>query len=1082
MLQRTSVGSGMPKSTLKPSPKEQIAQKNLQPNPLDKEGNFRWFYGYQSQSPAKEPCIDPYKKEKFQFLANMGLLPDNNILSNKLINIYGKRIFSLIHDKSRAVEKKKSLRKKIGLALGLAHAEFSENTRLDLHVCWMMVKKIRAIQKIDTLFNTTSTDFQENYAAILASVQKEIEKLKQLIPPNQHAIEPYQSEIKEIEALQKNIEILLSQLKQIKDHDVYQRNQFLQSWQRDLFFQFNYAFQKNEGYIGLQGLSVPLARENLSNSNIHTEAQYAIQEHTYSEWQPITSTQLWQLDDANCGVRLNSEMYCNNNRQRKELLLAACISEQLAAKADPLQGLDHIDQIQESALAKAREHYRDIKTELIDTSRKAKADDKNSALAAIKDFLLPQKIDAETGLALTSRELYRYKRFIQSQWRGREKLDQYLQHAIQKLTADIQAQGEDTYKNPIQTETLSEEERFALHYPHAPIPNPALLIAADDLLHPLIDFFNILLVFFDKDLAAKRPYISLFFFVLPCMQIMLPILANISSSNLMAELASSIFTLEANLAKYTGLNLFLKATIHQQLTAPNLEQATNAVRDAFVWFTCAESPIEQALIGTLIAKFTFNIADLILNNPLLNPDAALLSEYLTVLFPGSSGSLENTTFFENLKNFTLGFFSTIGQLGAAALVVGGLERFIPGMDILLSPLANVPLDKVIHPDFSSINLIQTLGVSKAAAFVLLKTNAILEKIKASQLIDMDGYKLQKDSYSFKVLTTFLELTHCSPEHRAALRKKMDPAAYQITREHFQELLAHNPSLWELYRHNGTYQNLKELGVEKITPKRRHKYPMAFLKTVPVVVKAALGILPGLIITLPFLLASSIKKVSPYALLPAALKPLYRYGVEAFNLHIQVSKGIWTFAKIAAHPFAAIGARCAEITVSAVLLPFFLAASVLRLFVGWPIKKLFHLANNPAHRFLVSPILKVHRIMAGWLREHVRYPLEKGINTLLYACRNIVVRKIEREIQVSAVVEKNLAEKTAHSNKGSTFDTFKTLDIKKTAFVEMEPCAGPADFIIKSGRTEGSAPTNPNRVSLSPSYPRAQIESVSTLHR
>lgn len=1029
---------------------EQIAQQNLQPNPTDKEGNFRWYFGFQQRSEGKSPIPATQKKQKLQFLADMGLLPDNDILSNKLINIYGKRIFDLIHDKSRAVEVNKGFRKKVGLALNITHETFSSNTRIDLHVCWMMVQKIRAIQRIDTLLNTTSTDFQQNYLGILKRVQTEIDTLLQLIPTKTPETESYiktiyAAEIAEIEALKQSVESLSQQLNLLKTQDQYQRNQVLQTWQCATFRQFNLDFKIHEGHIGLAGMLIPLAKENISNSIVRTEAEYILQKHRYSEWQPITPKQLWLIDDENCGKMLTSDPYCKNNRQRKELLLGACISEQLAEKGET-DGFKHIDLIQEKDLTIARNEYQTRKAELQQNSLTVKANDHSSVFLPVKNFLAPEKIDAETGLPLTSREFSRYLRSIKIQFGGRKKLDHSVQVAIQSLSKTITATKEDTSRKSITTEiTLpsAPAEFSTLNLQHAPLPNPVKLVNEDDGLAPTLDFIETFLLFFDKDLAAKRPYITLFFFTLPCAQIALPILAGGSSSSLFAKMASIIFTAEANLAKYTGLNLFLKTIINQELTAANLAQATNAVRDAMNWFTCADSTLEQVLVATLVAKISFNIGDLLLNTPFLDHDAALLSEYLTVLFPDTSGSLESYRKKEKLKNFCVGFLYALTQLGLAAFTVGGLEHFIPGMEILLSPLANVPWDKITTPNFSSMEVLQTLGVSKAAALILLKTYGILEGINSGQLIDIDGYKLRKDSDSFKILTLFLQLAHCSSTHREKLLKNMDPRIYDVARHHFEELLSHNRGLIELYAHNGSYENLNELKIKIIAPKARHKYPMAFLKTVPVLLKLTLGLIPGIFITLLFLIASAIAKTSPYALLPDRLKPIYRYGVESLNLFVKLGKIAWTFGKVALHPFALVGVRALEIGLSIVTLPFFLGATTLRLF-SWGGKKLFNLKHDPVHRFMVKPILKMHAIVAGWLRENLRYPLERNVGSILRGCRDIFVRKIEREIQVGATVESS------------------TSSCSSSASVGADPCVCPAGSAIKSGQTQKPAPTETDR--------------------
>lgn len=361
---------------------DEIAKQNIQPDSYDHQGNFNWFFGFQNNDIREDSSIllknpgsqlkhksrvDSRKKRKFEFLANMGLLDDNEILSNKLINVYGKRLFDLIHDKSRAVEANKSMRKKVGLTLGLTHDTFSENKRIDMHLCWFMVQKIRAIQELDSLLNTSPADFKKNYEHIIARAKANVNALYQIIPSTaseSYIQEIYNKEQLELGDLAERLGQLTEKLDAVKDNDQYHRNKILQSWQRKAFRHFNYDFKQNEGKIGLHGKVVANALENVSNSNSYNDAEYAIQEHIYTEWQHITKSQLWMVDEDNCGNVLSSKKYCHTSTQRKELLLGACIAEQLAQSSTPDTAFNCVDKIKENTLQKARDHYQDRKKEI----------------------------------------------------------------------------------------------------------------------------------------------------------------------------------------------------------------------------------------------------------------------------------------------------------------------------------------------------------------------------------------------------------------------------------------------------------------------------------------------------------------------------------------------------------------------------------------------------------------------------------------------------------------------------------------------------------------------------------------------
>lgn len=1125
-------------------------------NTQDEAGNFYWFFGF--KPPRGDQRIATHK---FQFLANMGLLPDNDVLSNKLINIYGKRVFDLLHDKSQTVEENKGLRKRIGLKLGVTHEDFDDNKRLDMHLCWNMVQKIRAVQEIDTLLNTTESDFTAQWERVFDSVADKIQAIKNDLchdlqglreyTDKKYIDDVYNAETNELRNLELELNDLKERLRSVKTKDQYHRNRIIQEWQRETFRSFNHNFRINQGKSSLYGQALPLPKENVSNSISYNNAEYAIQEHLYQEWKPVTKSQLWLIDKDNSGNVMDSSVYGDSATKRKELLLAACISEELSTNPKYFK---YPDRIETQVLRRARNTYQERKAAIQTASLQAKqnkghydlesmsnlpGNDKNrakagkiylgengtyvvrdpngmvqtgtlkksdginpavlseylkvydngykfesvnkfpdkdqmvigtiyldangnytlrdqgkirkgylgfnpkdqeveldpkrvqaaiiaaisaadklhsvvdeerlkniilrvaskaghiqtkgSTLQSIKDFIVPEETDPETGLELTSKEISRYIRSFQR----RETLDENLSSALGEINHIIEDMREDSVsalKNDDSEEKVASTPANTLGFTYSPLPDPASPIREDDALTGALDFVNDFFLFFDKDLMAKRPYMAMMFFCVPFLQIALPILGG--SSALMAKASAALFTVEAKLAKYTGLNAFLQATMHKQITEIGLKSATNAVRDAAAWFTCAEGPFEKALVGSLVAKLVFNVADLTFNGP-AEKDAALLSEFADTIFPGMTGSLEGSTAKEKFINLGKAILKTSLQLGGAALGVGAIEHYIPGAQMVLGKLATVHLDHVVHPHLHDIRFLQTIGEAKAAAIILLKTFGILNRVNSGQLVDIDGYKLRENSNSHKVLKLFVDLTQCSPEKRAKLRKSFrHEESFTLAREHFQELLSLNPALWEIYKgENGKCDALKELGVMRIAPKRRHKYSMALLKVIPAALKMALGLVPGLLFAVPVLYGSS----SPQELLPSWLKPLYKYSIESLNLWVKVLKAAWTPAKATPHPFLAVALRGLEMIPSAIFLSLAIPALILRP-VGYLIQKAAGLKNNPM-KTASNLIIKGHAVVAGFVREYFRYPIEKFVGKILQTCRDVIVRKIERETQV-----------------------------------------------------------------------------------
>ena len=1005
----------------------EINENTIHPDHADEDGHFHWFFGYRSQMSAENNSVlvpDEHTRQKFQFVADMGLLPDNQILSNKLINIYGKRIFDLIHDKSRTVDQEASWRKRVGIALGVTHVDFSSNKRADMHVCWISLQKIRAVQEIDTLFNTTASDFSENYQRIVLNVKKKISDFATIVIQlcddkknnEKYLSDIYFSELKELGMIKRQVETLEEQLTLVNVESQYQRNKTLETWQRSLFRQINDQFHVHQGKIGLSGQSMPAPFENISNSNIHTEADYAIQEYIYQQWQPVTKSQLWLIDEDDKSDVLSSAVYANNPKKQKELLLGACLGEAISATNNCF---DCVDQVGMSTIKNARNHYQKTKKNIQTLARDVRKNKKNHLFHSVKEFLVPEKIDPETELELTSREFARYFRSLQLQFGFKEKLDNDLSNALNELNAINDAPKE--FKQP--EEKKSEETHL---FKYAPLQNPVLFFKEDDLLSAALNFFYEFSLFMDRDLMAKRPICSMFFFSLPFIQLALPVFAG--STVFLEKLTSAIFVIEANLAKYTGLNAFLNTVGHVQITAGNLQQAINAVREAGEWFTCAEGTFEKGFVGSLVAKILFNIAELLLKNPCLQPDAALLSEYITELFPTVSGSLQGKTAVETCRSIASGFLKISVELLAAAYGVGGLEHASHIVGETLGKVTFVPWGKIAHPHFN-VSLVQTLGVSKAASLILLKVYGILGQVESGQLIDIDGHQLRKNSKSFSILQFFVRVHQSSDEYK---NKIMKSVSYMAVREHFQELLAHNCSLWEIYKdEDGTFKTLKNLGVKKILPKRRHQYSMALLKTIPAVIKMGVGLIPAIFVTLPTLIMSAVTGKAPKDLLSKNLKPFYQYGLESLNLWVKAAKVIWTTVKSLLHSFVSVAARCVslEVPVAIVALGLFLAATVLRP-LGFLMKHVFSLNENPFTK-IARGIVTLHAKVAGFLREHIRYPLARGLTYCLSRCRDFFVRKVENAIQEPNSREDSVSQKNKHK-RSSTFDALSALKISSVS--------------------------------------------------
>lgn len=698
------------------------------------------------------------------------------------------------------------------------------------------------------------------------------------------------------------------------------------------------------------------------------------------------------------------------------------------------------------------------KKKLHEASLKAKKENPKSKWKSFTGFVLPQKIDEETQLHVTSRETARYLRSAQIQLGMRGRLDRKLEDALNTLKNNIAAtkltKSEEKDAPPVAKQKSDEFNTFQ----HAPLPNPASPLHNDDAVTAVLNFVNTFFLFFDRDLMAKRPFVAMTFFSIPFMQIALPVLAsNGLLPALCTKLSAALYSLEANAAKYSGVNALLHAAGAQPITAANIKETIDLVRQGAEWFTMAEGLIEQTLLGLVVAKITYNIGDFLVNGLLGDKDSVLLSEFLTTLCPGVSGSLEGKTLAEKAKGIASALLTGTLQLGAAAFIVGGLEQLSPAIKMVLSELANVPWEQLTNPHLTDIRFLQTIGVSKASATILFKMYGILGKVEAGQLVDIDGHRVRKESNSFKVLELFNQLTHCSAENRAALLNTMDKKAFHTALEHFQELLSHNPSLWEAYKNkDGSYSALKDLGVEKIVPKRRHKYSMGILKAIPTIINLVVGLIPATVVTLPVLLGGALLDKAPHDLLPEWAKPIYRSGLESLYLLSKLPKAVWTLGKSVLHSFASFAVRTPEIVASVPFVAVSIPVTILRV-LDLPINYFFE--KRPFAR-LAKGIVTANATVTGAVRDTFRYPVEEAVSFVLRKGRNLFVRKMEREMQVFAAAEKpnvaeELAKEVAEEKKaGSTFNALKTL--KKNA-----PEANNALFVVQdANKSTAVASSNP----------------------
>jgi hypothetical protein len=1015
-------------------------------------GDFRWFFGPKKALMGKNKLSNftptrsdnTLRRKKFELIVSLGRLPSNGALSSNLINIYGDRLFQLLHDKSRSIEKQKSFRKRISTTLHFADVTFSEHKRAEMQACWYVVNKIRAVQPIDLLLNTSHEELRDSNARrsfeekVFAEVEHNLQALEMEIlsrksdgnniTANQKNVLKKQTD--KIKDLRDHIQQLAKQLRDLpaEKKTQYYRNTLIQAWQRKHFQQFNEDFQDQQSFIGLQSQSVPSPKESISCSITRTDAESAVTRYTYQEQTPFTRSQLWLFSEDDQSELLCSRLYCNDAAKRKKLLMATCIVDAMTDSSqetedpitvnsptgsitensheseEPMPGKSieniKIDRIQEDTLANARERYRKMKDQQKLASKKAKAERKDIPYSkrmqsfgqALNPFSHP--IDPETGLPFASREWTRYWHGFATRFSaGRESYQSRL--ALALLDEDIQSI---TYRVPLQNSmpttelksseskelAESKENKYASDVPAATPDCPH----REHEFHLAPSPSPISLVKADDILNGFLEFFSEFSeFISNDLVKKRPYISALFFTIPMLQLAlptlGTRLDLMNDLAKFiiTFESYFAQ---HVGVTAANIDEAITAINHFTNWVTCAkEGSFESILVATLVAKLLFNTADTVING--IIPNASLLSEYFDTIYPGATGSLENMTSAQQGIAVVKGLIKNVLILGANTYGVAAIQHFVPGISEFLKVLADIPLDKLVQTPTSVTQGIQLIAIAKASTIFMAKAYCTYTQMQRGQIKDRDGHHVTQESSSYQILKLFDKLVHHStPKER---EKFINSPSYAILRSHFEELLSLNPTLWENYRNEDkTFTALRQLNIHKIKPNTVAKIAMGVLKTPFTAMKVGMGILPALFVTIPYLCMSRLKNKAAHDLSSFShFQFLYQMGLESLSTLTKVAKIAWTFGKIIPQSLGSLALRIPEVVATVPFLPVFALASVGRIF--------FSKAKTTA------PVIALHSKIVHGIRTHFRYPIERAIDKVLTFFRNGFVRTVEREMQV-----------------------------------------------------------------------------------
>jgi len=926
----------------------------------DPKGHFIW--DVKSHAVAADHKQEAGPASPFDALVCLGQLPDNGILSNKLMNCFGQHVFDLLFDKvdySRSLRTVKQITGIESIPSVQQEAHFSHAEQMELLLCWRLVHKFRILQETDFLHNQLEKDMD---------IQAINHKINALYAITNSAKSDLAKTLVAREREEKAF--LLEAIRELQTQihgcrSLAERNALLQQWQHRVFKELIARFQCNQGTVGLYESEWPF--ENFANTGPLQDAYYELQDHVFNERSPIHSSMIWK---GNKGQWFHSAHYAQS--QPEKLLFSATLIEECGSDltinvCDFNAPLEHLSG--NTRLAGIEEKYYQRKKEIgektLSIKMKKEAEQyERKKQGKSKLFKLPKTsrlLDSFFALRKTNAEYYSELK---------QSLNAFVaQHPPIPLQRDDKEESE--LKAAVEHLALLEEKMDSMpkdlnalrmelqeHYTIAPLSHEAFV--PGDGYSATVLFLYVFGVFFDRDMMAKHPLVSLPAFTVPFVQF--GAIAISSPGSVVQNVAQVLAMMESGL---------LEGSVSTQ-TIMNTIQGVN---DSLVKFSHATTALKSLLVSAfLVSKVTYNVTDFVTNRLLFTNSQSALSE---ILKKYSKGSLENTTLMEDVCRYgkaTVHLF----LLGAMATALG------VGADLSQSTMieffADVPLALLLHPG------VQTLGAVKTSALLLGKMAGIFHYVKKGELLDLNNCPLKTQSDSWQIIQLFFELT----QKKTVDEKMLSNADFLKLRRHFENLLAINPLLMQNFFADKITE-LHALGVKRVKSGMLNQMGMMSVRFLTY----GLGFF---VYGVPSFLRRVLtgKPMSPLAKLCLSV-PLYWIARSALLL--------WTAVKTLFHPAAEIVLRLPEIAmILAFSLPRFLLYATNNWFLAIPLP-----AITTAYEFLT----RIKNAGADGLRCYFRYPIKRQISSCLTFVRTHTIRRIEQWVQ-RALVEDSVKKPQAVS--------------------------------------------------------------------
>jgi hypothetical protein len=738
-------------------------------------------------------------QNKYQLFTDLGLLPDNGILSRKLANIFGQSIYREIY-KQREIS---LWQEYIGNpTTGTKHDDYIKDNRsieawlnnkhdqISLSLRRRMVEKFKALEEIDLFVNKQQTTPDD----VTAAINKIEQKLNNLYTNLKQVNSALLNSIVTREQLeQKYLTTQLDELKNallaISDTNEEARNTLIQQWQKDTFNKLIQTFNRNQGEIDCHRKLSPTESDVYNTTQ---DAFYAIQWHTPRKKQStITSETLWRIDEETTTAAAaqhteskpsepdeehsdpSTPQHTNNNapdvllthqltnKPTSDLLFGALLCEKLQGNL-PIGNLDFslsnnennnsvVTAIQDT-ITRHKTTKKMIKDATINAKDKIKKEKRNAETNAndAKTGNNSESINKPNTLETTShftRNLLAlmYTRNYRETLRTKalDNLKGVMAVAPAPVAADTDTLDTPDAKLSPHQEIMKEIQAGQLRT--QPLVDHDVAALPTEAIQSFISPFDELFGFIEKDLGAKRPFVFTLTFWNLYIQFGGAVLAGFWG---LPHLASHLVSVEESAV--------LKPIFGHACTTANIERGVATVNNGIEWGTAATGFELFIVSGFGLAKLGFTLGDLV-NLSSCGGNDNLIQEFINK----SSSALEGRDRIEKGIGYAKTFVGSLALMGLASLVgVGGYYN-----PSFLGMLAEIP-PQMLAPH-GWLQAVQTMGAVKTASLLIAKASVCYDTM-SNGLLNAKGEKLSEAEGA--LLKRFMLLLRIAAENNDANTK------------------------------------------------------------------------------------------------------------------------------------------------------------------------------------------------------------------------------------------------------------------------------------------------------------------------